>query len=65
MSEQEPVAGQEITQRTPLFEKHLEANGKMVDFAGWEMPINYGSQVKEHNQVREDAGMFESLTWSF
>ena len=59
MSEQEPVAGQEITQRTPLFEKHLEANGKMVDFAGWEMPINYGSQVKEHNQVREDAGMFD------
>jgi len=52
MSEQTP-------QRTPLYEKHLESNGKMVDFAGWEMPINYGSQVKEHNQVREDAGMFD------
>ena len=46
-------------QRTPLYDKHLEANGKMVDFAGWQMPINYGSQVKEHNQVREDAGMFD------
>lgn len=45
--------------RTPLHAKHLEAGGKMVDFAGWEMPINYGSQVKEHNQVREDAGMFD------
>ena len=47
------------SQRTPLYDKHLEANGKMVDFAGWEMPINYGSQLKEHNQVREDAGMFD------
>ena len=46
-------------QRTPLYEQHLEANGKMVDFAGWEMPINYGSQVKEHHQVRNDAGMFD------
>ncbi len=46
-------------QRTPLYQKHLESNGKMVDFAGWEMPINYGSQVKEHKQVREDAGMFD------
>lgn len=45
--------------RTPLYEKHIEANGKMVDFAGWEMPINYGSQVQEHKQVREDAGMFD------
>lgn len=45
--------------RTPLYDKHLEANGKIVDFAGWEMPINYGSQVQEHKQVREDAGMFD------
>ncbi len=47
------------SQRTPLYQKHLEAGGKMVDFAGWEMPINYGSQVKEHKQVREDAGIFD------
>jgi len=46
-------------QRTPLYAKHLESNGKIVDFAGWEMPINYGSQVREHTQVREDAGMFD------
>ena len=45
--------------RTPLYPKHLEANGKIVDFAGWDMPINYGSQVQEHKQVREDAGMFD------
>ena len=46
-------------QQTPLYEQHLIAGGKMVDFAGWEMPINYGSQVKEHKQVRNDAGMFD------
>lgn len=45
--------------RTPLFEAHLAAGGKMVDFAGWEMPINYGSQIKEHEAVRGDAGMFD------
>jgi aminomethyltransferase len=31
----------------------------MVDFAGWQMPINYGSQIEEHNTVRQDAGMFD------
>jgi aminomethyltransferase len=46
-------------QHTPLYEQHLKAGGKMVDFADWEMPINYGSQVKEHHQVRNDAGMFD------
>ncbi|MDX1729156.1 MAG: glycine cleavage system aminomethyltransferase GcvT, partial [Pseudoalteromonas tetraodonis] len=39
--------------------KHLEAGAKMVDFHGWEMPINYGSQIEEHNAVRNDAGMFD------
>ncbi|GGY10407.1 glycine cleavage system aminomethyltransferase GcvT [Paludibacterium paludis] len=46
-------------QRTPLYQEHLAANAKMVDFAGWEMPINYGSQLKEHELVRTDAGMFD------
>ena len=46
-------------QRTSLFESHLAAHGKMVDFAGWEMPINYGSQIDEHHAVRKDAGMFD------
>lgn len=46
-------------QRTALYDQHLAAGGKMVDFAGWEMPINYGSQIKEHKQVRSDAGMFD------
>lgn len=44
---------------TPLYDKHLEAGAKMVDFGGWDMPLNYGSQIAEHNQVRQDAGMFD------
>jgi len=45
--------------RTPLYEEHLKLNAKMVDFGGWDMPINYGSQIDEHHQVRNDAGMFD------
>jgi aminomethyltransferase len=45
--------------QTPLYQAHLDAGGKMVDFGGWEMPLNYGSQLEEHNQVRHDAGMFD------
>jgi len=48
-----------MSQKTPLYEKHCQAGGKMVDFAGWDMPINYGSQIEEHHQVRQDAGMFD------
>ncbi|QPB82438.1 glycine cleavage system aminomethyltransferase GcvT [Pseudoalteromonas rubra] len=48
-----------MTSKTVLHAKHLEAGAKMVDFHGWEMPINYGSQIEEHNAVREDAGMFD------
>ncbi|AKG18580.1 glycine cleavage system protein T [Moraxella bovoculi] len=48
-----------MTQRTPLFDAHTAHNGKIVDFGGWELPVNYGSQIDEHNAVRTDAGMFD------
>lgn len=48
-----------MPQRTALYDAHIAAGGKLVDFAGWEMPINYGSQIKEHEAVRSDAGMFD------
>lgn len=44
---------------TPLYQAHIDADGKMVDFGGWEMPLNYGSQIEEHHQVRNDVGMFD------
>lgn len=46
-------------QRTPLYDAHVAHNGKIVDFAGWELPIHYGSQIDEHNAVRTDAGVFD------
>lgn len=45
--------------RTPLYEQHLAAGARMVDFGGWDMPINYGSQIAEHNAVRETCGVFD------
>ncbi|MDH5710258.1 MAG: glycine cleavage system aminomethyltransferase GcvT [Gammaproteobacteria bacterium] len=48
-----------MSQKTVLYDKHVEYGGKMVDFAGWQMPVNYGSQMEEHHQVRQDAGMFD------
>src|SRR5690625_5951606 len=44
---------------TPLHAAHLAAGGKMVEFAGWELPIHYGSQMEEHSAVRSSAGMFD------
>jgi len=48
-----------MPRHTPLHPQHLAAKAKMVDFAGWEMPIHYGSQLEEHHQVRRDAGIFD------
>ncbi|MFQ3231270.1 glycine cleavage system aminomethyltransferase GcvT [Reinekea sp.] len=48
-----------MAMRTSLYQAHLDAGAKMVDFGGWDMPINYGSQIKEHQAVREDAGIFD------
>jgi aminomethyltransferase len=45
--------------RTPLYDQHVQASAKLVDFGGWDMPIHYGSQIEEHNQVRTNAGMFD------
>ncbi len=45
--------------RSALFAQHQAMSGKLVDFGGWEMPLNYGSQVEEHHHVRQRAGMFD------
>lgn len=45
--------------RTPLYQSHVDSDGKLVDFSGWELPIHYGSQIEEHEAVRTDAGMFD------
>ncbi|MEL6869234.1 MAG: glycine cleavage system aminomethyltransferase GcvT [Pseudomonadota bacterium] len=45
--------------KTVLHAIHVAANGKMVDFGGWDMPLHYGSQLDEHHLVRRAAGMFD------
>ena len=44
---------------TPLNNAHRAAGARMVDFGGWDMPVNYGSQIEEHHAVRTDVGMFD------
>jgi aminomethyltransferase len=43
--------------KTPLFDLHVGAGAKMVDFGGWDMPIHYGSQLEEHHSIRRNAGI--------
>jgi aminomethyltransferase len=45
--------------KTFLYDTHVSLGAKMVDFGGWDMPVNYGSQIEEHHAVRRDAGMFD------
>ena len=45
--------------RTPLYEAHVEAGAKLVDFAGWEMPVSYDGIRDEHLRVRSSCGVFD------
>ena len=44
---------------TPLLAQHQKLNAKIVDFGGWALPVNYGSQIEEHHAVRNNVGMFD------
>lgn len=46
-------------QRTPLYDEHVSQSARMVDFAGWDMPVQYASTLDEHHAVRSAAGMFD------
>ena len=48
-----------MTQQTVLNATHRELGARMVDFGGWDMPVNYGSQIEEHHAVRRGVGMFD------
>ena len=47
------------SKKTPLYQEHINAGAKIVDFYGWLMPIHYGSQLEEHHIVRQTAGVFD------
>jgi aminomethyltransferase len=48
-----------VGRRTPLFELHQELGARIVDFGGWDMPVQYSSQISEHHAVRRTAGVFD------
>jgi aminomethyltransferase len=48
-----------VLKQTPLNAAHRALGARMVDFGGWDMPVNYGSQIDEHHAVRREAGMFD------
>ena len=45
--------------KTFLYDDHVKLGAKMVDFAGWDMPVQYTSIIEEHNNVRNNAGLFD------
>ncbi len=51
--------GNETLKKTPLTEKHRSLGAKMVDFGGWEMPVQYTGIIEEHHAVRRKAGLFD------
>lgn len=48
-----------MLKRTPLYEAHVSIGARMVEFAGWEMPVQYAGHVQEHTAVRQAAGLFD------
>jgi aminomethyltransferase len=48
-----------MMKRTALYNEHVALHARLVEFAGWEMPLHYGSQLEEHQYVRKHAGIFD------
>src|SRR5210317_387335 len=49
----------DAARKTPLYDCHLEAEARLVDFAGWRMPVQYAGVIDEHRAVRKAAGLFD------
>ncbi len=54
-----PAAATQPLQRTPLYDVHRELGAKLIDFGGWEMPVQYAGILEEHRAVRERVGLFD------
>ncbi len=48
-----------MVRRTPLHAEHVALGGRLIDFSGWELPVQYTGIVEEHRQVRTSAGLFD------
>ena len=55
----DPVPAVPVPQETPLAARHAALGARLIDFAGWLMPVQYGSILDEHRSVRERAGLFD------
>lgn len=53
------MTGTANLKRTPLYNLHVDAGARMVEFGGWEMPVQYTSLLAEHRAVRDSAGLFD------
>ena len=53
------ASSSQTLKRTPLFDRHVDAGAKLVPFAGWEMPVQYGGIREEHVAVRDACGVFD------
>lgn len=49
----------QVPRKTPLYDAHIACGGKMVEFAGWELPVRYTDVAEEHRAVRTAAGLFD------
>ena len=45
--------------RTPLYERHIDLGARMIDFGGWDMPVQYAGVIEEHRTTRKAAGLFD------
>src|SRR5271155_1038285 len=48
-----------MLKRTPLFEEHQKLGGRLIDFGGWELPVQYSGLMDEHLACRSAAGLFD------
>jgi aminomethyltransferase len=48
-----------MSKRTPLYSEHKKLDAKLIDFGGFEMPVQYTGIKQEHHAVREHAGLFD------
>jgi aminomethyltransferase len=59
MTEPVDVGAESVPHETPLASRHEARGARMIDFAGWRMPVQYGSILDEHRAVRERVGLFD------
>ena len=52
-------SGKMVAKKTPLYDEHVKLGGKIVDYAGWFLPVQYEGLIPEHNAVRNEAGIFD------